>query len=202
MYYICISFIRHQAPKCKYYTVVSQPFLVLCNHHLKHNFTNSENNLETSMPICLFLQEDIMNHKLCGLSNHRARSAPRWAWKALSLFFFFFFKPCSQSCGVNPTTDLSLKSTGTSCMGELQRAQRGKERKLTCYSQPKRLCYFRVSTHTWASHRHQGPAGEVGEEAEVRSVFWTRNVQQMKPQQNESLKFLVNNTHFFLYQGS
>lgn len=87
-YYICMSFIRHQAPKCKYYIVVSQPFLVLSNHHLKHNF-NSENNLETSMPICLCLQEDIMNHKLCGLSNHRALSAPRWAWKALSLFFFF-----------------------------------------------------------------------------------------------------------------
>jgi len=56
-------------------------------------------------------------------------------------------------------------------MGELQRAHKSKERKLTCYSQPKRLCYFRVSTHTGASHRLQELADEVGEEAEVRRVL-------------------------------
>lgn len=61
---------------------------------------------------------------------------------------------------------------------------------------------FPVSIHTWASHRLQEPADEAREETKVGSVLHMGNGQQTKPQEKKSLKFLANNSHFFLYQES
>lgn len=60
---------------------------------------------------------------------------------------------------------------------------------------------FPVSIHTWASHRLQEPADEAREETKVGSVLHMGNGQQTKPQEKKSLKFLVNNSHFFFIKN-